>query len=152
MVRSRNFLESTLRRTIVEALRYEAPRNQVPDTCGAVEFGIDFTFEREDAFGVSRLYGVQIKAGDLKSGGKGASRNVKELLGQISIAFGHRFQPQDKLLDGIYVIVEGEVNNHAREYIGSANLGFRQVYILDKHDLEKFLFDARARGDALKET
>lgn len=152
IVRHRNSPESKLRRTVIKALSRDTARNIVHEQCGTIEFGIDFTFERKDAFGVSRLYGVQIKAGDLRSGIKKASANVKELLGQISIAFGHRFQPQDRLLDGVYVIVGGEVNPHAREYIRSAMVGFRRVYILDKRDLEIFLLDARDREKALKET
>lgn len=146
-------MEDALRARVVRTLCSDHYVNgRIYDQCGTIEFGIDFTFEREDAFGSARLYGVQTKVGDLRSSRKRASPSVKELLGQISIAFGHRFQPQDRFLDGVYVIVDGEVNAHAREYIRSARVGFREVYVLDSSDLTRFFTLAEGRASALWET
>lgn len=153
MAGKKKSVENALRARVINLLRQDPyVSGRVYDQCGSIEFGIDLTFERKDAFGITRLYGVQLKAGDLKSSNIRASRGVKELLGQISIAFGHRFQPHDRFLDGVYVIVSGEVNPHAREYLVSARVGFREVYVLDGNDLTRFFTLAQGRIGAFQET
>lgn len=81
-----------------------------------------------------------------------ASSSVKEIIGQLSIAFGHRFPPHDKYLDAVYVIAEGTINHYAQEHIKSARLGFREIRFIDKQDLDKFKLEGKARASTFRET
>lgn len=144
-------LEDELRKEIIECLE-KIEGIEVYDMCSSVEFGIDLTFERKDTFGIARLYGIQLKTGNLSSRRNKISRSLKEIIGQIAIAFGHRFQPQDKRLDAIYVVVDGDISTHALHYIRSASVGFREVYFIDKQKLNKFFAENKPKVASFKET
>lgn len=152
MTKKKKSPEDILREKVLDALRNDPQNSRVEDKCGSVEYGVDITFEREDSFGKPRLYGVQIKSGNLSSRKSKASQNVKELIGQLSIAFGHRFPPQDQPLDAVYVVIGGEIKPHASEHIKYAHIGFRHIYFLDNQDLERFFILREPKTKALKET
>ncbi len=142
--------ENKFRKQIINYLRKQENVIRVDDRHSSIEFGIDIVFEQKDIFGKPRLYGIQLKSCDITSSNRKGAKNIKEIIGQLAIAFGHRFS--DKFLDGIYVITMGEINTHAQEYIESARLGFREIYFLDKYDIERILIGEEASESILKET
>jgi hypothetical protein len=144
--------ESNLRKDIITILNNTPGINRVDDRCSGIEHGVDIVFEQNDVFGISRLYGIQLKSQNIKSTKRKASSSVKEIIGQLAIAFGHRFPPSDKYLDAVYVITDGTINQYAQEHIKSARLGFREIRFIDKQDLYKFMLEGKARVSTMRET
>jgi hypothetical protein len=148
--------EDDLRAKIIAALKEDQSVRQPPvDRCGTNEGGVDITFERCDNFEIYHFYGVQIKSGDITCSSKKISKNIKEIIGQISIAFGTPFERADMspcYLDGIYLITDGEINSHARSYFSRAKLGFRNIHFVCGQQLYSFLNSAKAKESTFKQT
>lgn len=133
--------ERKLRKEIKEIL--EANRGlveRVHDTHGQAEHGCDLILLKNDAFGQLRAYCAQVKTGDLKCSQNRTNKGIRELIGQLAIAFGEKvsIDGKDYTLDGIYVITDGEISKLARNYIRSALVGIRNIYFLDKQALDEF--------------
>ena len=126
--------EKVLKDKILEALK-NVEDVVIPsdyDNHSFQEFGIDIVFDYPDAFGQMRKYGIQIKAEDIDS------NVIQKVLGQLSVAFGHKFSlDPDKYLDGVFVVTNGKLTN--LEYLKSANVGFRNVFWIDSSKLTPFL-------------
>lgn len=143
--------EDQLRKQIQEILKQDPTITRVDDKCSGMEFGVDLIFERKDAFGVIRRYGIQVKTKDIKATKNRNSENVKKIIGQLAIAFGHPFPPDGKNLDAVYVITNKEINSFAHEHIKAARIGFREVYFIDGQHLKQFLLKGKAKVNVLKQ-
>jgi len=137
--------EDELRKQIKEILQKDPTIKRVDDKHGGVEFGIDLVFEREDPFGEVRKYGIQIKIGDINA------RIAKDIIAQLLMAFGHPFPPDERSLDGVYVVTNGEINSYAQEQIKAARVGFREIHFIDGQILERFLQRGKAKIYVLRE-
>lgn len=145
--------EDELRRELISILNVTHGISNVMDNCGSIEFGIDILFQDENTtFKTISNCGIQLKVGDITASGSGATGSVKEIIGQIAIAFGHRFRigETDTHLDAIYIITTGEMNSHAREYINAINIGIRNIKFLYGQKLDEFLVEGRARVQRLQ--
>lgn len=130
--------EDLIRKSIIANLKILESRRQVfdvLDNCGTCEYGVDVCFKKNDIFGQPRVYGLQIKKGDINAG------NIKVILGQLSIAFGHRFAfcSDRRHLEYIYVVTNGSISPTAREYFQNANTGFRNIFLIESDVLTLFL-------------
>lgn len=143
--------EDKLRKLIIKILKNTQGVGEVRDVCSGIEFGVDIVYQKEDIFKVNRLYGMQIKTTNIRSTSNRITKNVKEIIGQLAIAFGHRFTPFDKYLDAIYIVTSGEINNYAHDYIRSARLGFREIFFIDNHELIKFISYGKPKLDIIEE-
>lgn len=143
--------EDELRKQIQEILKQDPTIKKVDDKCGGIEFGVDLIFEREDIFGITRKYGIQIKTKDIKATKNRNSESVKEIIAQLAIAFGHPFPPDGKNLDAVYVITNKEINSFAQEHIRAARIGFREIYFIDQQHLNKFLVAGQSQVNTFKE-
>jgi hypothetical protein len=142
--------EDELRKEIICILKRTIPGiTKVKDICGNNESGIDILFIRQDPFGVERYYGIQVKAKDIKSTESTVSHDVKTIIGQIVIAFGSPFE-DNRFLDGIYVVTSGEIKKNASDYLRSAKIGFRELYIIEGQDLAKFIIYGRAALESMR--
>lgn len=148
--------EDRLRTKIINAMKQDKLIKQPPvDRCGTNECGVDVTFERCDNFGMYHFYGIQVKQGDIKCSAGKISKNIKEIIGQIAIAFGTPFPRSDMTpcyLDGIYLITDGEINSHARGYFTGAKTGFRNIHFICGQQLDNFLNSAKAKENVFKQT
>lgn len=130
--------EDILRKKIVVKLKSLEMRREifdVIDNCGTCEYGADICFKRNDIFGQPRTYGIQLKNNDI------SASEAEKTLGQLSIAFGHKFSfCANKLhLDYIYVVTSKTISPTAREYFREANVGFRNIFLIDQDILDIFL-------------
>ncbi len=146
--------EDALRKRIVSILKNTEGIQSVKDRCSPIEYGIDITFERKDPFGEYRLFGVQIKVGSISPKKRVATKLIKEIVGQISIAYGHQFPTSvgPQFLDGVYVVIDGEVNPFADEIFSSARAGFRNTHLISAEKLTRFLKEGEAGINILKQT
>ena len=126
--------ENQIRKDITKALKRELGEEEVKNIHGSHEYGIDIIFYHKDVFGTKRKYGIQVKFGDIKA------REAITLLGQLTIAFGHKYWKDDTQLDGVYIITNGEFIGGADEYIRSASIGFRNIFTIDGNGLKPFIF------------
>lgn len=146
--------EDDLRARIIKILNNTKDVQSVKDRCSPIEFGIDITFEKKDFFGEYRLFGVQIKVGNIKPKKRVSTKIIKEILGQIAVAYGHPFPTDDghQYLEGVYVVIDGEINPFVDEIFASAKLGFRNTHIISAEKLTRFLKEGEARGSVLDQT
>ncbi len=137
--------EKKLRKQILEALKKTDGVINAEFNHGVYEFGIDIVFDFEDAFGRKRKYGIQVKAGDI------SGPDLSEILGQLSVAFGHEFSiDPSKFLDAVYVVTDGEFIGGAKEFFKKANVGFRNVFLINGARLKPYL-ELKLRGISYKE-
>jgi len=134
--------ESQFRQKIEKALTKDQSNTVYPNH-GQGEFGIDFIVYKKDIFEEERCYGIQVKTGNIYASKKGKNPSLKEIIGQLVIAFGHTFPPKNKNIDAIYLVTNGEIHSTAREYILSAQIGFRTIYFIDKKNLKEFFKNRR---------
>lgn len=124
--------EDILRKRIVAALKNNKNVSNVQEIHGTHEYGVDIIFDLRDGFTKPLHCGVQVKSGDI------TASIVQITLGQLSIAFGHRFSTDGDHLDIVYVATDGEIIAPATEHAVSANVGFRNVIWLDGNKLDIF--------------
>lgn len=129
--------EDELRSKVIQILRTKKNIRTVRDNCSPIEYGIDIVFVEEDVFGNSRICGVQLKTTNLRSTSSRVRINVKEVIGQLAIAFGHEF-PEGRL-NTVYIVTTGEINSFASEYISECQTGFREIHLIAKEDLDRFI-------------
>jgi len=124
-------------KTVLDAIKQ--PEERVIDKHGSSEFGLDLIILKLDAFGKPRAHGVQIKTGNIKCSGK-PTQKIKEIIGQLSIAFGKTvfIDGKDYKLDGFYVVTNGEFQGNTEDYIRSACIGIRNLHFIDKQSLDEF--------------
>jgi len=124
-------------KSILEAIKQ--PEERVIDKHGSNEYGLDLIIIKLDPFGILRAYGIQIKTGDIKCSGK-PSQKLKEIIGQLSIAFGKfvHIDGKDYKLDGFYVVTDGKFLGNAEDYIRFACIGIRNLHFIDKNSLDEF--------------
>ena len=146
--------ENELRQKIIEILKaIKEPEERILDVHGSNEYGLDIVLIKLDPFGQLRAYGVQIKNGDIKCTGK-PSLKIKEIIGQLAIAFGDDCEVDGKKYryDGFYVVTNGEISWQAKKYIDSACVGIRNLHFIDKHAFEEFINKNKPKAEKLKET
>lgn len=146
--------EDKLREEIKSILNsIKQPEERVLDKHGSNEFGLDLIILKLDAFGKLRAYGVQIKTGNIKCTGK-PTQKIKEIVGQLSIAFGKtvNVDGKDYKLDGFYVITNGEFQGNAEDYIRAACIGLRNLHFIDKQSLNEFKYKYGPAVDKFRET
>lgn len=129
--------ENELLKELVEALKSKLGIGNIEDKHGYYEFGCDIVFYTVDPFGEKRKFGIQLKNVNIDS------KNFHEILGQLTICFGHEYSLNKKLLDAVYVITSGKISVGMEESFKKANVGFRNVYLIDYKILEPFLNDYR---------
>src|SRR4030042_5490428 len=118
---------------------------------GSNEYGIDVMVLKLDMFNRLKAYGIQIKTGDITCSDKGPNNDISKIIGQISVAFGKEFPVGSSAkykLDGFYILTDGIINQNARYYISSAQVGFRHLDFIDEQDLEEL----RANSKKFEET
>ena len=98
---------------------------------GGHEYGVDIIFNIQDPFGQIIKCGIQVVNGDI------TTSNFHSILGQLAVAFGHKFQRKSNhnYLDLIYVVTNGKILQSANEHIGSANVGFRNILCLSGKEI-----------------
>ncbi len=131
--------EKKLRLEIIKALESQIGKENVEDKHGHYEFGCDIIFYIVDPFGEKRKFGIQLKNVNVDGS------NTHEILGQLSVSFGHEYSLDKKLLDAVYVITSGTISPGAEESFKKANVGFRNVYLIDYKKLTPFLEDFRKK-------
>lgn len=138
-------------KSILEAIKQ--PEERVLDKHGSSEFGLDLIIIKLDPFGKLRAYGVQIKTGDIACRGR-PTLKIKEIIGQLSIAFGKEIEVDGKTyrLDGFYVITDGEFRGNAPDYITSACRGIRNLHFIDGQGLNEFFVKFGPSVKKFKET
>lgn len=139
--------EDELRKQILEFLKKD-PRVTSPKlTHGTHEYGVDIVFDYEDVFGQKLKCGIQVKVNDLDAS------KLKEIIGQLCIAFGHEYsrKPNTRLLDIVYIITNGSTQP-SDEYINASNVGFRNVMFIDGDQLKPLLEQDSQNLDYKKET
>jgi len=139
-------------KTVLDAIKL--PGERVIDNCGTIEHGLDLILLKEDCFGKLRAHGVQVKAGNITCSARRATNKIKEIIGQVAIAYGKPIHIEEKSysLDGLYVVTDGEINPTAREYINSALVGIRNFHFLDKDGLAEFFNRFESVSQRFEET
>ena len=148
-----NLSEAGLRKKIKERLKANKRVVRIKDTHGSSEYGLDLVFLYLDAFNHPRAYGIQIKKGNIKCSGKPTLR-VKEIIGQLSIAFGKEesFDDVSYKMEGFYVITNGDINEAATRYIDAARCGFHCLHFIDGQALTEYLTGETPKIELFKET
>ncbi|MCL4399841.1 hypothetical protein M1506_01025 [Patescibacteria group bacterium] len=147
--------EEKLRKKIKSILKVaQQPEERVVDQCGPVEFGLDLVMLKLDPFGQLRAFGMQIKVGNISCSKKKTNAKVKEIIGQLAVAFGKDVEVNGKAyrLDGFYVVTDGEINQFAREYISAACRGIRNLHFIDGQSLSEFFSKFGPKVSQFKET
>lgn len=137
--------EDKLREKILKILK--AQGKKVVDNCSPVEFGADILFVDQNYFGVDEMCAIQIKVGDLNSRENKPSKNVKELLGQALIGITkERVSGNAKYkVSKFFIVIYGVIKPFAKLYTDQINYHFKQIHIIEKDDLEKFLADNKPK-------
>ena len=146
--------EDKLKERIIKTFKnINRPDERIIDKHGLSELGLDLILLKKDPFGFLRAYGIQLKTGDIKCSGKPTNR-LKEIIGQISIAFGKkvRIDGKDYNLDGFYVITDGHFVGQSEDYIASACVGIRNLHFIDGSALNEFFAKNEPTIDQFKET
>ena len=135
----KNRKEDNLRKEILKILNSQDKKTI--DSCSPVEFGADILFLDKNYFGINELCAVQLKIGDLNSRENKPSKNVKELLGQalIGITKERVIGNAKYKVSKFYIAIQGEIKPFARMYTDLVNYHFKQIHIIEKDDLEKYL-------------
>jgi len=153
-MKGKTHLEKHLREKIKSVLEeLKDPEERVLDKHGSNEYGLDLIIIKFDPFKKLRAYGVQIKTGDIKCSGR-PSQKIKEIIGQLSIAFGKfvHIDGKDYKLDGFYVITNGRFLGNAEDYIRSACIGIRNLHFIDGESLNEFFSKYGSVMKQFKET
>lgn len=132
--------EKRLRKEIMQILESIADTDErVNDQCGIAEYGLDIVMTKKDVFGQPRAIGLQIKVGKIHCSVRG-NASVKELIGQLAVAYGQEVTIDDKSyqLDCLYVVTDGDITPTAREYIKKARVGQRGIHFIDRQSLGQF--------------
>ncbi len=138
--------EEKLRSRLIKVLENNLGKENVEDIHSPAEYGIDIVFNMNDAFEQKRKYGIQVKTGPI------AATDAQKVLGQLCVAFGHKFSLKpEEFLDAVYVVTDGEVIQPAVNYINSANVGFRNVFWISGNKLSPFLEKFERMMDYQKE-
>lgn len=142
---SRTAPEDKLREKIIKILR--AQGKKVVDNCSPVEFGADILFIDKNYFGVDEMCAIQIKIGNLNSREGKPSQKVKELLGQALIGITkERTTGNAKYkVSRFYIVIDGTIKPFARLYTDQINYHFKQIHIIEKDDLDKFLTENKPK-------
>lgn len=148
-IKELNLTEDELCELLVTILNATPGITYARGNCGTSEFGIDILFQDENTtFKTTCFCGIQLKVGNIGSG-SGSEPNfaVKEIIGQLAVAFGHEFMFGDvsHRLNAIYVITTGEISPPAQEYIKEAIVGIRNLKFIYGQKLEEFLIEGRAK-------
>ncbi len=133
--------EDTLRNRIISVLKAQKqPSERIRDNCGSNEHGLDIVLLKLDPFGQLRAHGIQIKTGDINCKSK-PNKGVKEIIGQLAIAFGQNvdFDGKKYKLNSFYVMTNGDIGSMARSYIASACENIRNLHFIDGQSLDEFL-------------
>lgn len=88
-------------------------------------------------------FGVQVKKGKLDASGmtKGSSRNVGEILNQVTMMLGHEiFDPESSrrvLVDHAFIVAGGEITKQAKNWLGERLDATKrsQVMFMDRDDI-----------------
>jgi len=144
--RIKNRREDNLRKEIIKILNSQGKKTV--DNCSPVEFGADILFLDKNYFGIEELCAIQLKIGDLNSRENKPSKNVKELLGQALIGITkERIIGNAKYkVSKFYIVIQGEIKPFARMYTDLVNYHFKQIHIIEKDDLEKYLTENRPKS------
>jgi len=145
----KNRKEDKLRREILRILKSQGKK--IIDNCSPVEFGADILFLDKNYFGVEELCAIQLKVGDLNSRENKPSKNVKELLGQALIGITkERIIGNAKYkVSKFYIVIQGEIKPFARMYTDLVNYHFKQIHIIEKDDLEKYLTENKPKTNII---
>lgn len=137
--------EKKLRDKLIKILK--AQGKKVVDNCSPVEFGADILFIDKNYFGVDEMCAIQIKVGDLNSREGKPSRKAKELLGQalIGITKERVIGNAKYKVSKFYIVIDGTIKPFAKLYTDQINYHFKQIHIIEKDDLDKFLTDAKPK-------
>ncbi len=144
---NRNVSETALRQQILKLIKQDPRVSNAKLTHGSHEYGVDIVFDYEDVFSQKLKCGIQVKVSDLDA------FKLKEIIGQLCIAFGHEYsrKPNTRLLDIVYVVTNGSTQP-SDEYINASNVGFRNVMFIDGDQLKPFLKKSSEKIQYDKET
>ncbi|MBD3340059.1 MAG: hypothetical protein GF353_13175 [Candidatus Lokiarchaeota archaeon] len=158
----RKLSEAELRKLIVIPLLRDYLRAEnIIDSCGTNEYGIDVYFEWYDIFSHVRYFGIQIKKGNLIYRNRpDKDPNIITICNQIKSAFSKeiRFADSnngrvDKNIDGFYIIISGETNDQTKTYIYQERKSYPYIHIIDGNELLKIIKNRelykRSRDNAL---
>lgn len=143
----RNSDEDRLRHRLVLSLREVLTKNDpellVEDVHGHGEHGLDVIFLARDFSGEKHCFGMQLKSGDISCQSR-PNEDVKEIIGQLTIATGHNYNFQSDNtyeFSGFYVVTDGGISEVAKQYITSAFKQGKPIYFLYGTKLEQFLLE-----------
>jgi hypothetical protein len=137
--------EDSLRKQILKILDDKSMK--VIDNCSPVEFGADILFMERNYFNKEELCAIQIKVGNLTSSNKRPSKKIIELLGQalIGIAKERVIGSAKYKVSKFYIVIDGQLNPFARQIMDEINYHFKQILIIEKDDLDKFLTETKPK-------
>lgn len=148
--------EERLRDNIIRVLKNNCscPEERVEKIHGSDEYGIDLVLIKIDPFGQEIAYGIQVKTGDIKSRGRNASHEIKNIIGQLCIANGKIFNIGGKnyRLESLYLVTDGSFIGKSRDYIQSAVAGIRNLHFIDGRMLTAFFVKNESKVDQFRET
>ncbi len=104
-----------------------------------MELGADILFIDQDHFGVNELCAIQLKVGGLSARRDGKpSRKTTEIIGQALVGImAERYVDRARFrVSRFYIVIDGELNPHARFYIDQVNHNFPHLQVIEKDDLE----------------
>lgn len=110
---------------------------------GNEEYGLDLIVFKKDLFGRLKAIGIQIKSGNINQRSQNRiSKKIKEIIGQLTIAFGQEVEHTTMgsfSIEEVYLITNGELNTHARNSIKYCHQTMRNIHIIERPLLERFL-------------
>jgi hypothetical protein len=132
-----SLLEDNFRDEVVRPLFLRKGLKDGRDLCGKTEEGKDTIFLRDNPLGITDLYSIQTKRGNINLS-KDASANVIEAITQLKTALRTRVNITllKKKLFPTYVllITNGRINDRARAYI-SDEIKDPRILFMDRDDL-----------------
>lgn len=150
--------EKSLHLVIKEALDINKTKRDIEEFVdyihGSNECGLDFAFSKRDNFGLVKIYGMQVKAVDIKLTRKrNISINVKELIAQALMAYSRDLKdvglgkyPQ---IDGLYIVTNKIISPDAKIWINTTAKYLKNLHYLEKDSLYDFIDDLRGQASSI---
>lgn len=136
--------EDVLRKEVVIPLLKRIGCFNVVDLHGTNECGLDVFFEKKDVFKRNKYYGIQCKKGYIKRTTSNSPNSIITICNQIDLAFTKQFRNSENnkvYINGFYLVVSGQINELAKEYISITSKKFPYLDFIDGQFLISMLND-----------
>lgn len=135
--------EKDLRKEIVIPFLKEINAQNVYDTHGSTEFGIDIFFQWFDIFNIQRSYGIQLKAEDIRLDTSKPNKTLMTILQQIELAFNRRIplivNKTEAKIEAFYLITSGKFTSNAKKYILDNAHKCSSIFFIDGEKLTELI-------------